>query len=177
MNTNTKYIKEQGENILSSILNELENAERSLQGNAGDIGCSIGISYAMETAKDVVTDALQKSNFQLFRELYDKIKTTPLWIVCYDTTGNPIYKDGKPMYKDAPNTLIGRIPLYEHKYQVHKLKLVKEEDLFSALVNPLVFESEKDAQRKADELNAKEQEKIEKAQDTRKRLEELYERD
>lgn len=85
-----------------------------------------------------------------FKELYDSIKKEPVYVVRYERTGNIAG------YKEVPNTLIGKCPVYEMKYIVKILHITTKDDLFSALMGTYgerVFSNKKEAEEKAAWLN------------------------
>lgn len=85
-----------------------------------------------------------------FKELYDSIKKEPVYVVRYESTGNIVG------YKEAPNTLIGKFPVYEKEYTVKELHLTRKDDLFSALMGTYgekVFSNKEEAEKKAAWLN------------------------
>lgn len=85
-----------------------------------------------------------------FTELYKEIKSTPAYVIRYESTGRILG------YDSAPYLLIGRIPVYEKKYVVKELKLTRKDDLFSALIGTYgeyVFSNKDEAEKKAAWLN------------------------
>lgn len=91
------------------------------------------------------------SDYQEFKNLYKRIKDHPLWIITYKSTGRVIG------FQSMPNTLLGKCPVYERKYEVEKLSLKNKDDIFSALIRDnYVFETKEEAEALAEELNEKE---------------------
>ena len=56
-------------------------------------------------------------------------------------------------YTDMPNTLIGRIPIYEQQYVVKEWKLMTE--LLPFIMSSRVYATYNEAQEEADKLNRK----------------------
>ena len=87
------------------------------------------------------------SNFQKFKQLYDEIKNTQLWIVKFVPNGKIIG------YVSESGSIYGKSPVYEKYHKSCPLNLENKEDLFTALSTNNVYETKDKADAVAEKKN------------------------